>query len=270
MPAMKKDALRIDVRAVTLVRGGTKILKNISWQVRKGEHWVLMGNNGSGKTTLLEVIMGYLWPQRGTVRVLGECFGQTFLTDLRKRIGFLSPWVFDRTRAGMRVENIVASGREGALNRFGKLSAEERKRVREKLRWAGGRALGGRAFGDLSSGEQFKVMLARALMADPEILILDEPFSLLDFAARMDTYRRIRTLARSMPRMTVILVTHHLDDIQPFFTHAMILCNGRSAAQGEIGAVLSPQIVARAFGMRAGEARRALVRKPGAPKRVSG
>jgi iron complex transport system ATP-binding protein len=239
----------INLKNVSLMRSGRKVLNGINWTTHKGEHWFIMGPNGSGKTTLVEILVGYLWPQKGEVCVLGELFGRTNLLELRSRVGYVSPWIFNRMPSSTLVEDVVASGFDGSIGAFGRQSYEIRRAVSRQLGLFGCQALRKRPFGSLSSGQQFKVVLARALVHQPALLILDEPFSLLDMGARMNMYRLLTRLAQSPRSPQFLLVTHHREDVLPFFNCGLILKNGRIFRQGRRRDVLSPVSLTAAFGV---------------------
>ncbi len=246
---------------IYLTRAGRKVLQGVNWTVKAKEHWFILGPNGSGKTSLLEVVMGYLWATRGTVQVMGETYGKTNLPELRKKIGYVAPWVPKHVRGGETVIEVVAAGTEGCTAYHDKITPALRSKVRSKLRQLG--CLNGTGyqgpkgtqyrfeftpFENLSSGEQLKVGIARALMAEPKVLILDEPFSALDMGARFSLYGFLSRLARSPKAPSLLLVTHHLEDILPFFTHGLILKAGKFAACGEKKKVLTPAVLKKVFG----------------------
>lgn len=234
---------------VTLARDGRQVLGQIDWTTAAGEHWVVMGNNGSGKTTLMELLMGYLWPQKGSVAVLGRTFGKSCLPDLRKRIGYVSPWIFKRVRDDMPVESVVASGTEAGAVYYERISAGLRGEIRKRLGDFNCLSVRTRPFGKISSGQQIKVMIARALINHPEVLILDEPFSWLDMGARLAAYKLIERLGRLPRGPQMILVTHYLEDILPCFSHGLLLKDGRVYAQGPLDKILTPGHVAGALGV---------------------
>lgn len=229
---MSEDGL-ICIKNVSIIRGGKRVLKDISWTTLRGEHWFLMGNNGSGKTTLLEIVLGYLWPQKGEVYVLGEKFGRVFLPDLRKRIGFIAPWVLKRIRPSVPVYDVIASGEDSSIGFFGNVSKELDSRVRKEAKLFGCTPFLRSPFGNLSSGQQIRAALARAMVHQSEILILDEPFSHLDICTRARTYDLIERLSRRKGGPQIIMVTHHVEDVRPFFTHGLLIRDGRAAAQGK-------------------------------------
>jgi iron complex transport system ATP-binding protein len=237
----------IELRNVSVTRGGSRVLHNISWTTRQGEHWFVMGNNGSGKTTLMEIIMGYLWPQEGSVTVLGKRFGQVYLQDLRKRIGYVSPWIFKHLGDHVPVEDVIASGMDASVGYYDRIAPSLREKIDRRLDFFHSGELVKRRFGTLSSGQQLKVILARSLINDPKIMILDEPFSLLDIGSRMSMYHYIEKLCRNGRGPQLLLVTHHLDDIITPFSHGLLLKEGRTYRQGPRVEVLQKNHLVGAF-----------------------
>jgi iron complex transport system ATP-binding protein len=241
----------IHLKNVSMTRSKRKVLSRINWVTYKGEHWFIMGPNGSGKTTLVEILMGYLWPQKGEVRVLGELFGRVNLQELRAKVGYVSPWIFRRMPPETPVKDVVASGYDSSVGLFGRQSPAIKRAVLRQLRFFDCMSLQDRAFGMISSGQQFKVILARALVHQPALLILDEPFSLLDIGARMEMYRLLTRLAKRSRAPQLLLVTHHREDLLPVFDRGLILKNGRIHKQGCREDVLTPLSLASAFGIPA-------------------
>ena len=239
----------IELQNVAVVRGNRRILSGVNWTTRRGEHWFMMGANGSGKTTLVELLAGYLWPREGRVTVLGREFGRTSLPELRKLVGYVSPWIFKRTEPHIPVEDVVASGVDASVGYYGRKSPALKKAIARGLAFFGCRGFEKRLFGELSSGQQLKVVLARALVHDPALVILDEPFSVLDLGARLKMYRYLEKLARQKGAPQIILVTHHREDVLPVFTHGLLLGKGRIAFAGSRREALSPARLARAFGV---------------------
>ncbi|MFI5199448.1 MAG: ABC transporter ATP-binding protein [Candidatus Limnocylindrales bacterium] len=208
-------------------RDGRWILDSIDWTVDPGGRWAVVGANGSGKTTLLRVASTYLWPSRGRVEVLGETIGRTDARELRRRIGYVSaalaPWwaVFEAADRDLAAAN---------LGRLGLAGFEARR------------------FGSLSSGERGRVLIARTLMTEPELLLLDEPAAGLDLGGREDLAGRLTALAAGgVP--AIVLVTHHLEEIPAGFDHALVLAGGRIRAAGPIEEVLTGPILSAAFGL---------------------
>ena len=239
----------IRLKNISVMRAGNKVLRGLSWSTRPGEHWFVMGENGSGKTTLMEVLAGYQWPSQGEAMVAGGIFGQTSILDLRQRVGYVSPWIFKRMPPDTCVEDVVASGFEGSAGFLTRRTAKVVKASRAVLKELGCVCVARREFGTLSSGEQLKVMIGRALVNHPVILILDEPFASLDVAARAQMYREICRIAARKVAPQVILVTHHFEDIQPFFTHGLFLRNGRCVAQGVRRDLFRPSVLLRGLGL---------------------
>lgn len=231
-----------------MIRSQRKVLRDISWTVRKNENWFVMGNNGSGKTTLLEIILGYLWPQEGEVRVLGEKFGRTYLPDLRKKIGYVAPWVFKRMGEDVPVNEVVASGFDAAVGFVsGKIFVKLQKQINRQLDFFECRSLAKTPFGRLSSGQQLRVVMARALVHQPKLLVLDEPFSLFDIGARMHSYALLQNLSKEPKPPSIILVTHHLEDVTSIFTHGLFLKEGKIVVQGLKQSVLVPASLSKTF-----------------------
>jgi iron complex transport system ATP-binding protein len=246
LKTMTQKAL-IDLTDVSLQRGGVPILSHIDWKTHTGEHWFLMGNNGSGKTTLMEIIMGYLWPQKGRVAIMGQPFGDVYLQELRAAIGYVSPWVFHHTRSYIPVKHVIASGMDASVGYFDRFTPQIEARVRELLCFFHCEDLGNRTFGTLSSGQQLKVMISRSLMNDPVLMLLDEPFSLLDVGSRFQMYRYIEKICRLEKGPQVILATHHFDDLIPVFTHGLLLKRGSIYGKGRREAVLRREMISGAF-----------------------
>jgi iron complex transport system ATP-binding protein len=240
----------IQLQNVTLLRSKKKILKNFSWTLRKGEHWFILGPNGSGKTSLLEVVMGYHWASQGKVTVLGETYGKTDIPVLRRRIGYVAPMIMRFMKPQETVFECVASGLLATAGFYDDVTPQVRKAVRHALDLVELRTFEKAAFGRLSSGEQLKVILARAFVHLPKLLILDEPFSALDMGSRHKIYKIVEKLGQHHSKPSIILVTHHFDDITPLYTHGLVLKEGKSLAQGPKNKVLAPGVLTKAFGIK--------------------
>jgi iron complex transport system ATP-binding protein len=245
------DQTLLELNNVSIIRAGKKVLRGIDWKTRRGEHWFIMGNNGSGKTTLLEIVLGYLWPTDGEVIVLGERFGRTFLPDLRKRIGYVAPWVFKRVRPPVPAYDVIASGEDASIGFTEKISADLKRRIARQAKFFGCEDFLRSPFGQLSSGQQLKIVLARAMVHEPEILMLDEPFSLLDIGSRAGIYGLIERLGEERSGPQIILTTHHLEDIRRVFTHGLFLKNGRVAERGPKSKILNAALISKTFGVPA-------------------
>lgn len=209
------------------------ILNKINWQVNTGENWAILGLNGAGKTTLLQLITGYIWPSSGTLRVLDETFGQTSLPNLRKRIGWVSSAMALQLKDYDLSEVIVLSGKFATIGLHQKVSQEEIAAAKDILTQCGGADLIGKKYGLLSQGQRQLVLIARALMAAPEILILDEPCNGLDLFAREELLARIEKLSQSKTAPNLIFVTHYTEEILPCFNHLLLLKDGQIFKQGQ-------------------------------------
>jgi iron complex transport system ATP-binding protein len=247
----------IDLRGVSVRRGKVAALIDVDWKTYRGEHWFIMGNNGSGKTTLLEIIMGYLWPQEGSVAILGRRFGEVYLQELRSRIGYVSPWIFHHMRDYIPVRHVIASGTDASVGYFESFSPKLEQKTVDLLRFFHCEELHDRPFGTLSSGQQLKVMLARSLINDPAVMLLDEPFSLLDIGSRYQMYRYMEKICTLEGGPQVVIVTHHFDDLTPVFTHGLLLKKGRVYRKGPRDRVLRAEVLSGALDIPAGFTARA-------------
>ena len=235
---------------MSVVRGGKPILDGVDLVVGMGERWVLLGPNGSGKTTLLSVAGMRLLPTSGTVSVLGERAGRTDTRRMRERVAFVSQSLLRQLRATMTTFEAVISGRNAALETWWHdYQPEDRERAHELLERAGLGGSGERAFGLLSEGERQQVLLARALMAEPELLLLDEPAAGLDLAARERLVGRLATLAADPGTPPMILVTHHTEEIPPGMTHAALMSRSRIVRAGPVRDVLTGEALSECFGV---------------------
>ena len=233
---------------VTVRREGTVVLEGLDWVVRRGERWVILGPNGSGKTTLLQVAAARLWPSGGVVEILGERLGQVDVRTLRPRIALVSGSIIRQLRADLPARDVVASGRYGALETWWhRYSAEDWDKAEHLLKSGGVDALGGRSFGVISEGERQQVLLARALMGEPELLLLDEPFAGLDLGARERLLVRLSALAADPGSPPLVLVTHHCEEIPPGYTHAGLMRRGTLMATGTLVEVVTSERVSDCF-----------------------
>jgi len=241
----------INLHDVSVVRDGNAILKNVDWQVEGNQRWVIIGPNGAGKTTLLRIIATQIHPSTGSAQVLGQDFGHSDLAELRPRIGFASTALASRIPLMETVLNMVMTASHGVIGRWNEQyeSIDERRALRVLSEWDLG-DFAGRTFGSLSDGEKKRAQIARAVMPDPELLLLDEPVASLDLAAREQTVNLIGQYAESPYAPAMVMVTHHLEEIPTGFTHALILADGGVFAAGEIAHVLTSENISEAFGMR--------------------
>lgn len=235
---------------VAVRRGSKLLLADLSWSVRSAERWVILGPNGAGKTTLLQVAAAGLFPTTGSVHLLGTELGAVDLAELKPRIGWASSAILTNLPAGESVENVVLTGAYGVTGRWReKYEIIDEFRVKQLLKSWGLEALSNRTFGTLSEGERKRTLIARALMSDPELLLLDEPAAGLDLGGREDLMQRLALLAYDRNAPAQLLVTHHVEEIPPGFTHALLLRQGRIVAQGPIEQTLTSTALSQTFDM---------------------
>lgn len=246
---MPAEVLRL--RGVGVCRDQSMLLKDVSWTVRDDQSWVIIGPNGAGKTTLLQVAGGMVIPTEGHAEVLGEPLAaHADLAELRSRVGFASAAVADQVPRREKVIDLVMTAGYGTIGR----SAEEFDsydvaRAVELLDAVGSAHLIRRRFGTLSEGERKRVQIARSLMADPELLLLDEPAAGLDLGGREDLLVRIAALLRNQRSPVLVMVTHHVEEVPPGFTHAMLMRGGAVLAAGPVAAVFTDANLSRCFGV---------------------
>ena len=230
----------IDLADVTIVRGGATLLDKISWSVDESERWVIIGPNGAGKTTLLQVISAQLHPTSGVAGILGEVLGTVDVFDLRPRIGLTSAALADRLPRGERVHDVVVSASYAVIGRWRERYDDlDHARADELLEQLGISSLADRTFGTLSEGEKKRVQIARALMTDPELLLLDEPAAGLDLAGRENLVRTLSELTQDSYAPATVLVTHHVEEIPTGITHCLLLKQGGSVAAGPLAETLT-------------------------------
>ena len=240
----------VELRGVTRVEDGSEILRGIDWSVHSGERWVVLGRNGCGKTTLMRIVSLYLHPTRGTVNVLGNVLGRSDIRRARERIGWSSASFADMLRPQLSATEIVMTARNAALEPWWHTySDDDRARARGLLERVGIGALADRAFATCSSGERQRVLLARTLMNDPGLILLDEPTAALDLAGREQLIVTLDDLAVDPTTPPVVLVTHHVEEIPPAFTHVLLLHGGRALAQGPIEETLTEANLSACFGI---------------------
>lgn len=222
----------IHIENIHLYRNDKIILDGLTWHVEKGQHWAILGLNGCGKTTLLKVINGYIWPNDGHVQVLGETYGQTYIPALRTRIGWVSNAMIDNLNWQDNAIEIVLSGKFGALRLFEEVSDEEVEKAVAIMKQFNCDHLANKTFEYLSQGERQRVQIARALMAEPDLLILDEPCGGLDLIERENLLETINQIANGENSPTLIYVTHHVEEILPCFNHVLFMKDGQNVATG--------------------------------------
>lgn len=223
------------------------ILQDIQWTVQPGEHWVILGPNGSGKTTLLNALTGFMPATAGSISLLGSTYGRSDWRKLRKQVGWVSATVAGRIEDREPALAAVLSGREAMINYWGELKEEELEEARGILREIGCKHLVERPWAYLSQGERQRVLIGRALMARYEILLLDEPCAGLDMVAREEFLHFLDGLLKKKQVPTLVLVTHHVEEITPSFTHVLLLKAGQVFAQGEKAKVLNSANLSRVF-----------------------
>ncbi|MDT7587220.1 MAG: iron complex transport system ATP-binding protein [Pseudonocardiales bacterium] len=247
-PDLTDLVIRMD--DVSVRRGETTLLRDVNWSVELDERWVVLGPNGAGKTTLLRMAAAELHPSSGTVHVLGEQLGRVDLFELRPRIGFCSAALAQRVPGDEIVRDIVVSAGYALLGRwrehYDSFDLDRADRLLDALGMWGFAA---RQFRTLSEGERKRVMIARALMADPELLLLDEPAAGLDLGGREDLVSRLSRLAEDAEAPASVLVTHHVEEIPPGYTHGLLLRGGGVVAQGLLPDVITEPNLSRAFGL---------------------
>lgn len=240
----------LDVRGLVIVRDGTPILDHVSWCVRPGQHWVILGSNGSGKTSLLAALTGYFMPTDGEISLLGQRFGESDWRELRTRVGIVSSSIRQMMADGEPALESVASGRYAMIDFWGRPNRRDRRRALELLELVECPHLADRPWAVLSQGERQRVLIARSLMADPRLLVLDEPCAGLDPVARETFLQFVRRLARGGAAPTLVLVTHHVEEIVPCFTHALMLRGGRVVASGRLRDTVTAANLGATFGER--------------------
>lgn len=240
----------LDIQNLRIRRGSTQILRNVSWRVMPSEHWVMLGANGSGKTSLLSALTGYLMPSDGNISLLGRRYGDCDWRELRKQIGLVSSSVRQMMPDQEPAIETVVSGRHAMIDLWGRVTREDRVRAKRLLRSVECGYLENRPWSVLSQGERQRVLIARALMADPRLLILDEPCAGLDPAAREHFLQFIQRLGRSKNSPTFVLVTHHVEEIMPVFSHVLVLKQGRVLASGRKTRILTATLLSDAFRAR--------------------
>ena len=246
---MSDQVLRL--RGVGVRHDRSMLLRDVDWTVRSDESWVIVGPNGAGKTTLLQVAAALRAPTEGTVEILGELLQEADLQDLRSRVGLASAAVADEVSPAEKVIDLVLTASYAILGRWKEeYDSGDLTRAVEILDALGCAHLIRRRFATLSEGERKRVQIARALMPDPELLLLDEPAAGLDLGGREDLLRRLTTLARDPKAPMMVLVTHHVEEVPDGFTHAMLLRRGSVLAAGPIENVFTARNLSRCFGVQ--------------------
>ena len=240
----------VDLAGVTIVRGGATLVDDIDWTVDEADRWVVIGPNGAGKTTLLQILAAQIHPSAGVAELLGEILGTVDVFELRPRIGLTSAALAERIPRGERVHDVVVSASYAVLGRwredYDDLDHARADDLLAQLRIA---HLADRTFGTLSEGERKRVQIARALMTDPELLLLDEPAAGLDLSGRESLVRTLSELAQDAYAPASVLVTHHVEEIPAGITHALLLKGGQIVAAGPLRDTLTEANLAATFEM---------------------
>ncbi|MBY8887515.1 ABC transporter ATP-binding protein [Streptomyces sp. PTM05] len=235
---------------VSVVRDGRALVDQVSWSVAEGERWVILGPNGAGKTTLLNVASSYLYPTSGTAAILGEKLGGVDVFELRPRIGVAGAAMADKMPRRQTVLETVLTAAYGMTAHWRESYEEsDEQRARLILDRLGMSEYADRRFGTLSEGERKRTLIARAIMTDPELLLLDEPAAGLDLGGREDLVRRLGRLARDPIAPSMIMVTHHVEEIAPGFTHVLMIRQGKVVAAGPIDLELTSRNLSHCFGL---------------------
>ncbi|MEJ5919505.1 ABC transporter ATP-binding protein [Corynebacterium sp. H78] len=242
------EDLLLDFHGVSLVRGGNTLIGPLDWQVELDERWVILGPNGAGKTSLLRVAAAEEYPSTGTAFVMGEQLGRTDMRDLRTMIGLTSSALAHRIPADEKVADLVISASYSVLGRWRETYEEmDFEQASEILNRMGAAHLADRRWGTLSEGERKRVLISRALMVNPELLLLDEPGAGLDLGGREDLVGYLGELALDPDAPAMVMITHHVEEIPFGFTHAMLLDDGGVVAQGLIEDVITSKNLTDAF-----------------------
>jgi iron complex transport system ATP-binding protein len=240
----------LKLRGVSARRETSLLLRNVDWTAHEDERWIIIGPNGAGKTTLLQVASTLLYPTEGTVEVLGERLGEVDVFELRPRIGLTSTSLAERVPAAEKVIDLVLTASYAILGRWKEeYESADVTRAVELLDALGCAHLIRRRFSTLSEGERKRVQIARAMMPDPEMLLLDEPAAGLDLGGREDLLRRLSVLAHNPKAPMMVLVTHHVEEVPDGFTHAMLLRRGAVLMAGPIEDVFTAKNLSRCFGV---------------------
>lgn len=238
----------VDFSSLTVSRNGRPILSDIDWSVAANQRWAIIGPNGAGKTTLLRVAAAQIQPSSGQAEILGKTLGEVNVFELRTRIGFASNALTDHIPNSEKVLDAVMTASYGITGRWTEAYEElDVRRAKRVLAEWGLAELEDRAFGTLSDGEKKRVQIARSVMTDPELMLMDEPVASLDMAAREQTVKLLSEYAKSPTAPAMVVVTHHIEEIPAGFTHALLLREGKVHSQGTIHEVLTSENISDCF-----------------------
>ncbi|MGB4312232.1 MAG: ABC transporter ATP-binding protein [Natronincolaceae bacterium] len=231
----------IELQNVSIIRNYKYILKDINWRIKKGEHWAVLGLNGAGKTMLLSMLNGYIFPSKGKLRVLGKTVGQYDMRKLRRSIGWVSSSIQEKFHGYSTPMDIVMSGKFATIDLYDEITEDDQILAKNCLRRLNALALANREYKTLSQGEKQRILIARGLMAQPELLILDEPCMGLDIIAREQLLEIIKNLSEDKNAPTLIYVTHHTEEILPNFSHTLLLKKGEVYLAGTTDEILTEE-----------------------------
>ncbi|KRF17131.1 iron ABC transporter ATP-binding protein [Nocardioides sp. Soil797] len=241
----------LEFAGVTVRRGAATLLDSVDWTVEEDERWVILGPNGAGKTTLMQVAGAQIHPTSGVAGILDEVLGTVDVFELRPRIGLTSAAIAERIPREEKVRDVVVTASYGVVGRWREqYDALDHGRAEQLLNELGAQSLLDRTFGTLSEGERKRVQIARALMTDPELLLLDEPAAGLDLGGREDLVSTLSVLAQDEFAPATVLISHHVEEIPPGFTHALLLREGKVVAAGPMERVITEELLSATFGMR--------------------
>ncbi len=242
---------RLELKSVSFTRDEQQILTDVDFIVQPDERWLILGANGSGKTTMMRIAALHEHPSAGTVRVLGESLGTTDVRMLRRRIGYMSASLASTLRPQLSAGDVVMTAKYAALEPWWhEYDSDDRSRALACLERMGVKHVSERSFGTLSSGEQQRVLLARTLMTDPGIILLDEPSARLDLGGREFLVQALGDLTTDSAAPPLVLVSHHVDEIPPGMTHLLYLVKGAVMAQGILDDVLNSSLLSECFGLK--------------------
>jgi iron complex transport system ATP-binding protein len=237
----------LEVKGINVRRGSAHLVRDFNWKIARGEHWVILGANGSGKTTLLSALLGYITATSGEISILGEEYGEADWPELRRQIGLVSSSVRQMMPETEPAWITVASGKNAMIDYWGTPKRPERKAALGILKLIECEHLAERPWAVLSQGERQRVLIGRALMANPPLLILDEPCAGLDPAAREKFLQFLDRLGRGKNAPSLVLVTHHVEEIMPVFTHTLLLKEGRKLEEGPVRAMMRSDLLSKTF-----------------------
>jgi iron complex transport system ATP-binding protein len=239
----------IELHGVSFVRDSHILLDHIDWTIGEGERWILYGHNGSGKSLTLQIIEGYLWPSSGSVSWFGNPAGTYDTREIRKLTGYFGQAVKNLIKPDADVMRLIIGGKFATVGLYDDYTPADKKRAEELISLTGCTGLEERTYSTLSDGEKVRVLIARSLMPSPKLLVLDEPCAGLDIAGREMLLKVLSDIGASHPDMSILFVTHHVEEIIPEFTKILILKKGHVFRRGSTGEILSGEVLSEALGI---------------------